>query len=100
MKEKSKTHLQFLKTFAFIQLFDGVPSLAEVGVPEEPEAHRHRKLFGGETNALKLLDIRLKAEEKAFRSGLYKPTQARPDLLGPPLSLSAALSIGSISVRL
>ena len=27
-------------------------------------------------------------------------SQAQPDLLGPPLSLSAAISVGAISVRL
>lgn len=74
--------------------------MADVGVPEEPESHRKRRLIGGERNALKHLALRLRAEESAFRAGFYKPTQARPDLLGPPLSLSAALALGTVSVRL
>ena len=56
--------------------------------------------MGGESNALKHLEIRLKAEENAFKRGFYQPNQARPDILGPPLSLSAAMSNGAISVRL
>lgn len=72
----------------------------DVGVPENLEAHQKRRIVGGESNALKHLAIRLRAEETAFRNGFYQPNQARPDLLGPPLSLSAAISIGAISVRL
>ncbi|KAI9563084.1 CRY-D [Daphnia sinensis] len=81
-------------------LFDGVPTLGAVGVPENPVGCRNRKIVGGETNALKHFAIRLRAEESAFRSGFYQPNQARPDLLGPPLSLSAAISLGAMSVRL
>ncbi|XP_046642554.1 cryptochrome-1-like isoform X1 [Daphnia pulicaria] len=81
-------------------LFGGVPTLSQIGVPENPVGCRGRRIFGGETNALKHFAIRLQAEETAFRSGFYQPNQARPDLLGPPLSLSAAISVGAISVRL
>lgn len=83
-----------------LQLVDGIPSLKDVGVPEQPEACRKRRLVGGETNALQHLAIRLKAEESAFHAGFYQPTQARPDILGAPLSLSSSLSLGSVSVRL
>lgn len=69
-------------------------------MPENPVGCRNRKIIGGETNALKHFEIRLRAEETAFRSGFYQPNQARPDLLGPPLSLSAAISVGAMSVRL
>ncbi|XP_046452816.1 cryptochrome-1-like [Daphnia pulex] len=81
-------------------LFGGVPTLSQIGVPENPVGCRGRRIFGGETNALKHFAIRLQAEETAFRSGFYQPNQARPDLLGPPLSLSAAISVRAISVRL
>jgi cryptochrome len=90
----------FIYSCDFIQLFGGVPTLSEVGIPENPVDLRGRRIIGGETNALKHFAIRLQAEETAFRGGFYQPNQARPDLLGPPLSLSAAISVGAISVRL
>ena len=86
--------------YSTLQLFSGVPTLSVVGIPENPVDRRGRRIFGGETNALKDFAIRLQAEETAFRSGFYQPNQARPNLLGPPLTLSAAISFGAISVRL
>ena len=82
-----------------------VPSICEVLEfnDEDPSAeghHQKRKLIGGETIALKQLDLRLKAEEEAFISGHCRPLQSKPDLISPPLSMSAAIAIGAISVRL
>ena len=57
-------------------------------------------MVGGETVALEQMVPRLQMEASAFVRGLYRPLQARPDLLGPPLSLSAAIAQGAISVRL
>lgn len=55
--------------------------------------------IGGETRALQHLRDRLSVEESAFREGYFLPNQARPDLLGPPTSQSAALRFGCLSVR-
>lgn len=81
-------------------MFSRVPTLNEVGVKENPLAHQKRKLIGGETNALAEMIPRLEVERDAFLKGFYRPNQARPDLLGPPLTLSAAITLGAISVRL
>lgn len=54
---------------------------------------------GGETNALRHLQARISVEEKAFEEGYYLPNQARPDLVSPPTSQSAALRFGCLSVR-
>lgn len=83
-----------------MQMFSEIPNLVQIGVKEIPVAHQKRKIIGGETNALKQMILRLKAEEKAFLAGLYQPNQARPDILGPSLSLSSAIALGAISVRL
>ena len=70
-------------------MFTGIPTLDEIGVNKIPVAHQKRKILSGETIALKQMTLRLKAEENAFLAGLYRPSQARPDILGPSLSLSA-----------
>jgi len=80
-------------------LFEGMPSLSEIGVADIPLAQRKRRIIGGEVTALKTLETRLRAEKSAFLAGFYQPNQARPDLLGPPLSISSAISMGAISVR-
>ncbi|XP_064121732.1 cryptochrome-1-like [Macrobrachium nipponense] len=54
---------------------------------------------GGETAALKHLEERLRVEEDAFRDGYILPNQVNPDILGPPMSMSAALRFGCLSVR-
>ena len=81
-------------------MLDQVPKLGEIGVKEIPVAHQKRKIIGGEQNALKQMTLRLTTEKNAFLAGLYRPNQARPDLLGPSLSLSSAICLGAISVRL
>lgn len=81
-------------------MFIGFPTLDELGVKDVPGAHKKRKIVGGETIALKQLADRLKVEKNAFMSGSYRPLQADPDLLGPQLSMSAAITLGAISVRL
>ena len=78
-----------------------MPNLSDIGLTYDiPAIFRKRVLVGGENNALKYLEDRLKAEEAAFKSMLYQPNQARPDILGPPQTLSAAISYGAISIRL
>ncbi|KAK4299626.1 hypothetical protein Pmani_028111 [Petrolisthes manimaculis] len=54
---------------------------------------------GGERRALQHLKSRLRVEEDAFRDGYILPNQVNPDFLGPPLSMSAALRFGCLSVR-
>ena len=77
-----------------------MPTLEVLGVKPSALFHQQSKVVGGETVALEQMVPRLQMEEKAFLRGLYRPLQARPDLLGPPLSLSAAIAQGAISVRL
>lgn len=79
-----------------IKLYPQVPS------PEEQKYTRNGEspiYIGGETAALALLKNRLIVEENAFRDGYILPNQVNPDLLGPPLSMSAALRFGCLSVR-
>ncbi|ELU12703.1 hypothetical protein CAPTEDRAFT_226189 [Capitella teleta] len=57
------------------------------------------KWIGGESRALDLLQGRLKLEENAFKGGFLQPNQYRPDLIGPPLTLSPHLRFGCLSVR-
>lgn len=58
-----------------------------------------QKWIGGETEALKLLQKRLKIERNAFEEGYYLPNQAVPNLLTPPTSMSPALRFGCLSTR-
>lgn len=67
--------------------------------PEPNIGERMVRWEGGESRALTLLEERVNVERNAFKEGYYLPNQARPDLLGRPTSLSAALSIGCLSVR-
>jgi len=87
-----------IETAEFV-CFETIPTSSQVDVPDLPVALQKRRIFGGETIALKHFEVRLEAEKSAFIASLYQPNQARPDLLGPPLSLSAALAMGVISVR-
>lgn len=54
---------------------------------------------GGETQALRHLEERLKVEENAFKNGYYLPNQAIPNILGTSKSMSAHLRFGCLSVR-
>ena len=77
-----------------------VPTLNEVGVKEVPVAHQKRKIIGGETVALQQFDLRVEAEREAFIKGSCRPSQVKPNLLEATLSLSAAVALGALSVRL
>lgn len=87
-----------------MQMFSRVPTLEQIGVKENVlGAHRKRRQVGGETVALEQLLLRVKIEEDEFnKAGLcrYQPLQNRTNLLAPPLSMSAAIAHGTISVRL
>lgn len=67
---------------------------------EHPDAKIYLKWKGGETEALKSLTLRLNVEKQAFENGTYLPNQANPNLLGSSTSMSAALRLGCLSVRL
>ncbi|XP_055603870.1 cryptochrome-1 [Uranotaenia lowii] len=60
----------------------------------------YQQWLGGETQALDNLGRRLKQEEEAFRHGYFLPTQAKPEFISSPTSMSAALRFGCLSVRL
>ncbi|GIY19476.1 cryptochrome-1 [Caerostris extrusa] len=71
----------------------------ELGVPMEHIQQKNKIWIGGETRAIEHLGDRLKVEEEALANGFFMPNQVNPDLLGPSMSLSAALSLGCLSVR-
>ncbi|XP_035782382.1 cryptochrome-1 [Anopheles albimanus] len=78
-----------------------MPGPEEFGLTYDGNADiAFQKWFGGETRALESLGARLKQEEEAFREGYYLPTQAKPEILGPATSMSAALRFGCLSVRM
>ncbi|MPC19637.1 Cryptochrome-1 [Portunus trituberculatus] len=79
-----------------IKLFPHVPSVEEQGYTRIGECPVY---IGGEKVALAHLQERLIVEENAFRDGYILPNQVNPDLLGPPMSMSAALRFGCLSVR-
>lgn len=79
----------------------GIPTLEDLNVRPECEEQNKRLVewLGGESKALELLAIRMKHEETAYENGYVMPNQYHPDLLSPPLSLSAHLRFGCLSVR-
>jgi len=79
--------------------YEGIPPLLDLDVEPLPEKMHKRIIRGGETTALKNLAARLEIERAAFEVGLFQPNQARPNLLGPPMSLSAAINVGALSIR-
>lgn len=84
-----------------LKLFQRAPVPEDFGIYYEGNADIARQRWtGGEAKALELLGRRLKQEEEAFREGYYLPTQARPDFLASPSSMSAALRFGCLSVRM
>lgn len=98
------TNVKFGKLPAYLaselKVFNTVPTPEDLLVfPETPIGERMVRWIGGETRALQHLRDRLSVEESAFREGYFLPNQARPDLLGPPTSQSAALRFGCLSVR-
>lgn len=79
--------------------YEDIPSLSDLGVEPIPEISQKRIIKGGETVALKMLALRLEVEKAAFRAGLFQPNQARPNLLGPLMSMSCAINVGALSIR-
>ncbi|KAK6187828.1 hypothetical protein SNE40_005766 [Patella caerulea] len=78
-----------------------IPTCEDLGVFPETEHQKNplNHYIGGEVRGRKLLETRMKVESVAYESGYCMPNQYKPDLLGPPLSLSPHLRFGSISVR-
>lgn len=80
-----------------LQLCPHIPTPAELGWNRECD--EQSAYVGGETAALAHLQKRLKIEENAFRDCYILPNQVNPDILGEPMSMSAALRFGCLSVR-
>ncbi|CAL4196199.1 unnamed protein product, partial [Meganyctiphanes norvegica] len=80
-----------------LKLYNGVPSPEQLGF--YPEGREDMQYIGGETHALKLLEKRLSIEEESLSDFFTLPEVINPDLLGPSMSLSAAITIGCLSVR-
>ncbi|CAG2244399.1 CRY [Mytilus edulis] len=79
----------------------GIPKPQTVGVfPDcKEQNNRINEWKGGESKALDLLEKRLAIEKKAYEDGYVLPNQYIPDLLGEPMSMSAHLRFGCLSVR-
>ncbi|XP_052238808.1 cryptochrome-1-like isoform X2 [Dreissena polymorpha] len=79
----------------------GIPDVETLGVfPEcEQQNQRHNNWVGGETRALQLLSQRMQVEKMAFSVGMVMPNQTFPNVSGPPLSMSAHLRFGCLSIR-
>ncbi|XP_034243121.1 cryptochrome-1 [Thrips palmi] len=83
-----------------IEVFQSIPSPEKLGYfPPKVFSEKIIEWTGGEQKALLKMNERLKVEENAFLNGFYLPNQAKPDILGPPTSQSAALCFGCLSVR-
>ncbi|XP_078000467.1 cryptochrome-1-like [Glandiceps talaboti] len=76
-----------------------LPSLEKLAPVDEFNGQRINKWIGGEKRGLELFDCRMKIEQAAFKAGYCLPNQYKPDLLGPPMSLSPYLRFGCISIR-
>ncbi|WAR09022.1 CRY1-like protein [Mya arenaria] len=75
----------------------GIPDIHSFGVfaENEEQNQRHNIWMGGESKALDLLRHRM----TAFSCGNVMPNQTFPDIAGPPLSMSAHLRFGCLSIR-
>ncbi|KAK3927894.1 Cryptochrome-1 [Frankliniella fusca] len=82
-----------------LTVFPTIPTPEQLGYFQGNSLGQQMRWFGGEQTALRKMKDRLKVEERAFLDGIYLPNQARPNLLGPSTSQSAALSFGCLSVR-
>lgn len=81
-------------------MFQSIPLPEQLGYfPSKHFSEKILKWVGGEQKALLKMNERLEVEVAAFLNGFYLPNQARPDILGPPTSQSAALCFGCLSVR-
>ncbi|XP_052809529.1 cryptochrome-1-like [Mya arenaria] len=79
----------------------GIPDINSLGVFAESEEQdqRHNDWKGGESKALVLFQHRMRVEAMAFSCGNVMPNQTFPAVAGPPLSLSAYLRFGCLSIR-
>lgn len=79
----------------------GIPTPQTLGIFPECEEQKERinEWIGGETKSLELLEKRMELEKKAYEEGYVLPNQYKPDLIGEPMSLSAHLRFGCLSVR-
>lgn len=95
-----KPNLSSLKipyTEAMDKLYSLQP-LEHYASPDIPEQEQ-KIWYGGETKALELFQVRLRSELEAFKSDIVMVNQYNPKLLEPPLSLSAYLRFGALSIR-
>lgn len=83
-----------------VTVYHSIPTPEQLGYLQTRSSDQQiNRWIGGEQTALIKLQDRLKVEERAFLDGIYLPNQARPNLLGPSSSQSAALSFGCLSIR-
>ncbi|KAL9895760.1 circadian regulator cryptochrome [Glossina fuscipes fuscipes] len=87
-------------------ILEKLPGFTEIPQPEQFNVFAEDlnrlalvKWKGGETEALILLEERLKVEGEAFKRGYYLPNQANPNILETPKSMSPHLRFGCLSVR-
>jgi len=82
---------------ANLTVFPSTPTPDMVGI--EKQGGENKVYKGGEKQALKHFERRLKFEKEAFLDGSFLPNRRNPDILMPPKSLSPDLKFGCLSVK-
>lgn len=83
-----------------LNMFDTMPTPEDFNIFMDSNYYlKYQEWLGGETEALKLLNQRLKVEENAFKNNFYLPNQGFPDIINCSTSMSPALRFGCLSVR-
>ncbi|CAL4175159.1 unnamed protein product, partial [Meganyctiphanes norvegica] len=80
-----------------LKLYNEVPTPELLGC--YPQGREDMQNIGGETHALNLLKRRLSMEEETLSEFFIHPEMINPDLLRQSMSLTAAITIGCLSVR-
>jgi len=88
---------EFDELLSSLTVFPTTPTPDMVGV--EKEGGENKIYKGGEKNALKYFNRRMKWEKDAFLDGSFLPNRRNPDILLPPKSLSPDLKFGALSVK-
>jgi len=83
------------KNLGNLQIFDGIPTMKEIGFPKK---HEHTPFFGGETAALERMEKKL--ADKKWIAKFEKPKTSPATLEASTTVLSPYFALGCLSVRL